>query len=197
MSSNHLMSFGMVLGALGRFDEAKGMLDKAEARDPLSPCQTGAGARTAPREGLRRGHSARAATTGQFWNDATAPSWAGTSRARPVRRGDSGIRAGRQGTSRLAPALRRRWHAPAESSEARTRLRELEATAKTAFDATSLAGVYVSLNERTRALDALERAYAGKQFWLPLINVEPAFSELHGDERFEDLLRRVGIPPGR
>jgi len=30
-----------------------------------------------------------------------------------------------------------------------------------------------------------------------LINVEPSFADLRGDARFQDLLRRVGIPPRR
>jgi hypothetical protein len=41
----------------------------------------------------------------------------------------------------------------------------------------------------------LERAYAGKRIWFPQINVDQAFDDLRGDARFQDLLRRVGIPP--
>lgn len=52
----------------------------------------------------------------------------------------------------------------------------------------------VSLGERTRALDALERAYTGTLIWLPLINVDRSFDDLRVDARFQDLLRRVGIP---
>ena len=46
-------------------------------------------------------------------------------------------------------------------------------------------------------MEALERAYETKAVWLPLINVNPAFDDLQGDPRFEDLLRRVGIPARR
>jgi hypothetical protein len=57
-----------------------------------------------------------------------------------------------------------------------------------------LAGIYASLGDQDGAMNALDRAFAAKAIWLPLINVDQEFDGLHGTPRFESLLRRVGIP---
>jgi TolB-like protein/Tfp pilus assembly protein PilF len=59
------------------------------------------------------------------------------------------------------------------------------------MDASRLA----SIGETEKALDALEQAYAERETFMTLVNVDPRFDPLRSDPRFQDLLRRVGFPP--
>ena len=197
-SSAYFMSYALLLEALGRFDEAKAMLDRAEQRDPLSAIINMEKVRvsllardydeTIRRAGLlpkSLGKDLPHLFIGQalLYQGRTTDAIAELEQAGP----------GFDARAALASALAR----AGRTAEAHTRLRELEGGVKTGSQSVDLAGVYVSLGEHARARDALERAYAGKASWLPLINVYQAFDELHGNPRFEDLLRRVGIPPRR
>ncbi len=96
-------------------------------------------------------------------------------------------------TAALACALARGGRA----GDARVRLAQLESTAKVPANDVDLAAVYVSLGDRVRALDALENAEKRKATWLPFINTDPAFDDLHVEPRFAALLRRIGIPAAR
>lgn len=53
--------------------------------------------------------------------------------------------------------------------------------------------VYAGMNERDKAFYWLERAYQQRSNWLTLIKVGRRLKNLHGDPRFDDLLRRVGF----
>jgi len=50
---------------------------------------------------------------------------------------------------------------------------------------------------RDRAFEHLDRAIEERQPYLILLNVEPPFLNLHSDARFQDVLRRIGIPTTR
>jgi eukaryotic-like serine/threonine-protein kinase len=58
-----------------------------------------------------------------------------------------------------------------------------------------LAAVYVGLGEREQAINWLEKAYEERDSLLPWIKVSPIFDSLRSDPRFQDLLRRMGLPP--
>jgi serine/threonine protein kinase/tetratricopeptide (TPR) repeat protein len=53
--------------------------------------------------------------------------------------------------------------------------------------------INVGLGEMGEAMDCLERAYEERSGFLPFIGVEPMLDPLRGDERFADLVKRVGI----
>jgi serine/threonine protein kinase/tetratricopeptide (TPR) repeat protein len=57
-----------------------------------------------------------------------------------------------------------------------------------------MAMFYTRVGERQRAIDWLERAYREHSGDMVFIKADPAFEVLHGDPRFEALVRRVGIP---
>jgi tetratricopeptide (TPR) repeat protein len=57
-----------------------------------------------------------------------------------------------------------------------------------------LSVLYNALGEREQAFALLEKAYAERDLQLQFLRVETTFDELRSDARFQDLLRRVGLP---
>lgn len=58
-----------------------------------------------------------------------------------------------------------------------------------------LAILYAGLDEKNQAFEYLEKAYEERTSWLLRLKAEPKFDNLRSDQRFADLLRRVGLPP--
>jgi TolB-like protein/DNA-binding winged helix-turn-helix (wHTH) protein/Flp pilus assembly protein TadD len=58
----------------------------------------------------------------------------------------------------------------------------------------SHATVLVGLGEKQQAIDELERAFAHRSWLMAMLKVDPVFDSLHGDPRFEGLLRRMNFP---
>jgi adenylate cyclase len=56
------------------------------------------------------------------------------------------------------------------------------------------AGIHVGLGENDRALEYLEKAYEEHSNWLIYLHIDPSVDGLRDDPRFQDLLRRVGLP---
>jgi len=59
----------------------------------------------------------------------------------------------------------------------------------------AVALVFSGLGERGEALAWLEKANEERDPWITGLKVEPMFDPLRSDPRFQDLLRRVGLPP--
>ncbi|HYE66588.1 MAG TPA: winged helix-turn-helix domain-containing protein, partial [Pyrinomonadaceae bacterium] len=59
---------------------------------------------------------------------------------------------------------------------------------------TELATVYISLGDKERGLAMLEKAYAAHDLQLQTLKVDWHFDSLRSDPRFQDLMRRVGLP---
>ena len=60
--------------------------------------------------------------------------------------------------------------------------------------APDLAGIYAFLGDSDESLRWLEEAYEERVSSLVFLGDEPCFENLHGDPRFTDLLRRIGLP---
>ncbi len=58
-----------------------------------------------------------------------------------------------------------------------------------------LAIVWIGLNEPERAFEALEDAFRGHEPCLVSLKVDPVFDPLRGSPLFDDMIRRVGLPP--
>jgi serine/threonine-protein kinase len=56
------------------------------------------------------------------------------------------------------------------------------------------AGIHIGLGENDRAIEYLENSYAERSHWLLYLHMDPGMDELRNDPRFQDLLRRVGLP---
>jgi TolB-like protein/DNA-binding winged helix-turn-helix (wHTH) protein/lipoprotein NlpI len=83
--------------------------------------------------------------------------------------------------------------------EAAKQFEQLQATNEVFFPMT-IAQLYAGMGDKDRAFYWLEQAYQhrdriGGDFGLELIRLEPMLEPLRSDSRFDDLMRRVGLPP--
>jgi tetratricopeptide (TPR) repeat protein len=59
---------------------------------------------------------------------------------------------------------------------------------------TELAILYAALGDKEQAFASLEKAFTERDFQLTSLKVEPGYDPLRADPRFQDLMRRVGLP---
>ncbi|HVQ56102.1 MAG TPA: tetratricopeptide repeat protein [Pyrinomonadaceae bacterium] len=80
--------------------------------------------------------------------------------------------------------------------EARKILQQLsERKQREYVDPQFLAAIYAALGEKENAFANLEEAYNERSDYIPILKVSPAYDdEFRSDPRFQDLLRRVGLP---
>ena len=79
--------------------------------------------------------------------------------------------------------------------EARRLLDELMAQAKEHYvSAVDIANIYVGLGESERVFEYLEKAYEEHAVRLAMFIIDPAVDSLRNDPRFQDILRRMGLP---
>ena len=71
-------------------------------------------------------------------------------------------------------------------------LRELSKTRH--VSAYEMALAYIGLDDKQRAFDWLQKAYEDGSLRPDFMRVDPAYDNLRSDPRFQDLLRRVGLP---
>ena len=57
-----------------------------------------------------------------------------------------------------------------------------------------LAFLYVGLDDKAAALESLERAYQAHDLQMQYLKVEPHLDALRSEVRFQDLMRRIGLP---
>ena len=56
------------------------------------------------------------------------------------------------------------------------------------------AGIHIGLGEIDRALEYLEKSYEEHSHWLIYLHMDPSMDDLRNDPRFQDLVKRVGLP---
>jgi eukaryotic-like serine/threonine-protein kinase len=56
------------------------------------------------------------------------------------------------------------------------------------------AGIHIGLGEDDRAIEYLEKSYEEHSHWLIYLHIDPSMDGLRSHPRFQDLLRRVGLP---
>ena len=56
------------------------------------------------------------------------------------------------------------------------------------------AGIHIGLGEDDRAIEYLEKSYEEHSHWLIYLHIDPSMDALRSNPRFQDLLRRVGLP---
>lgn len=84
-----------------------------------------------------------------------------------------------------------------KKSEARLLLDDLkQLSAHEYVSATNVALIYAGLGEKDQAFAWLDKAYEQRAFQLQWIKLDPRWDNLRPDSRFQDLFRRIGLPPG-
>jgi serine/threonine-protein kinase len=58
----------------------------------------------------------------------------------------------------------------------------------------AVAAVYAGSGDTDLTLDWLEKAYEERGTWMIFLNVHPYFDFLRGEPRFQNLLRKIGLP---
>ena len=56
------------------------------------------------------------------------------------------------------------------------------------------AGIHLGLGESDRAIECLEKSFEEHSHWLIYLHIDPSMDALRPDPRFQDLLRRIGLP---
>ena len=79
-------------------------------------------------------------------------------------------------------------------NEARKITEELESQTMPSNLASAVPYIYTALGDRDRAIYWLEEAYRSRVSEVVFIGHAPDCDSSQGDSRFEDLLRRIGIP---
>ena len=90
--------------------------------------------------------------------------------------------------------LGRAYAVAGRSDEARRVLEELNERSKSSYVAPyNFAVIYTGLGEHDEAFAWLDKACEARSWYLTWLKVDPALDSLRSDERFRDLLRRVGF----
>jgi serine/threonine-protein kinase len=82
-----------------------------------------------------------------------------------------------------------------KEAEARQKIKEIEAlSARGYYVALDAAGIYAALDDRDHVFEWLEKGVQQHDNQMITLRVYPPLEPLHSDPRFQDLLRRVGLP---
>lgn len=194
------MRFGVFFTATGRVDEARAQMKVARDLDPLSP---GVATRAvfpsvASRDWVRAIEIYRTVlqTSPNYWYPHL---WLGyayeqnhqlpeaISEFQVARRlDDSGPPVGWLGHAQAISGNR---------AEAEKALQKLKEISQSRYVCPSLAAtIYAGLGDKEKALQGLEKAYEDRSECLWVLPFDPRLDSLRSDPRFQDLLRRTGLP---
>jgi TolB-like protein/DNA-binding winged helix-turn-helix (wHTH) protein/Tfp pilus assembly protein PilF len=82
-----------------------------------------------------------------------------------------------------------------EKKEARRAIRELQdISGKRYVSPYGVAQIYAALNDKEQTYKWLETAYRDRAVWISYLAVDPVFHSIRSEDRFRDLLQRVGLP---
>ena len=80
-------------------------------------------------------------------------------------------------------------------AEAQKTLAELSEQSKTRYVAAyDIAVVYLGLSDRDKTLDWMEKAHEDHSNWLVWLPIDPRLDEIRSEPRFQNLVRRIGLP---
>jgi len=81
------------------------------------------------------------------------------------------------------------------AADARKVIADLQEQSKKGYVApTNFAKIYIGLGDKDQAFAWLEKGYQQRDFWLTFLKGDPVFDSLRSDPRFQDLVRRIGLP---
>jgi len=99
------------------------------------------------------------------------------------------------GSPLIRAALAHTYAISGRTNQANKVLNDLIALAKHKYVAPHFfAGIHIGLGDNERALEYLEKSFEEHSHWLIYLHIDPSMDALRGSPRFQDLLRRVGLP---
>jgi eukaryotic-like serine/threonine-protein kinase len=99
------------------------------------------------------------------------------------------------GSPLMLAALASTLGAAGRTKEAHHILDELTRLAKQRYVAPYFfAGIYLGLGDHDRAIECLEKSYEERSHWLIYLHIDPSMDALRDNSRFQNLLRRIGLP---
>lgn len=111
-----------------------------------------------------------------------------------ITEGEKGVKLS-GGSPLMRAALAHTFAAAGRTKEALQILDDLTELAKQEYVAPYFfAGIYVGLGDNDRAIEYLEQSCEEHSHWLIYLHIDPSMDALRDNPRFQDLLRRVGLP---
>jgi eukaryotic-like serine/threonine-protein kinase len=111
-----------------------------------------------------------------------------------IREGEKAVKLS-NGSPLMRAALAHSYGKAGRAKEARDILDDLTKVAERKYVAPHFfAGIHIGLGDYDRALEYLEKSYEEHSHWLIYLPIDPSMDELRNDPRFQDLLKRVGLP---
>jgi TolB-like protein/Tfp pilus assembly protein PilF len=99
------------------------------------------------------------------------------------------------GSPLMRAALAHTYGAAGRTKEALQMLDDLTKLAEQKYISSYfLAGVHLGLGENDRAIEYLEKSLEEHSHWLVYLHIDPGMDGLRDNPRFQNLLRRVGLP---
>jgi len=111
-----------------------------------------------------------------------------------ITEGENGVRLS-GGSPLMLAAVAHTLGVAGRTKEATQILNDLTTLAKQKYVAPYfVAGIHIGLGEIDRALECLEKSYEEHSHWLIYLHMDPSMDALRDNPRFQELLRRVGLP---
>ncbi len=100
------------------------------------------------------------------------------------------------GDPRIVGALGHAYAVWGRKDEAQNVLVELKQLSRRRYVAPfEIVVIYIGLGDKDLTFEWLEKAYRDHSAGLLWLKIDPRFDSLHGDSRYQDLRRRMGLPP--
>jgi len=87
------------------------------------------------------------------------------------------------------------YAASGKKAEAQRILGELDQQKQRYVSPYTIATIYAGLGEKDQAFKWLEKAFEERDIWLMNLKVDPVLKNLRSDQRFANLLQRIGLSP--
>jgi serine/threonine-protein kinase len=114
-----------------------------------------------------------------------------------IAEGEKGVKLS-GGSSLMSAALAQTFATAGKREQALQILDDLTKLTKQKYVAPYFfAGIHAGLGEDYRAMEFLEQSYEEHSHWLIYLHIDPSMDALRSDPRFEDLVRRIGLPLGQ
>jgi serine/threonine protein kinase/Tfp pilus assembly protein PilF len=111
-----------------------------------------------------------------------------------ITEGEKGVKLS-GGSPMVRASLAHSYGKAGRTKEARQILDDLTSVATCKYVAPHFfAGIHIGLGENDLALDCLEKSYEEHSHWLIYLHIDPTMDDLRSEPRFQDLLKRVGLP---